>query len=371
VAIAIAAVTAGVAVVAGAGAFLTRGHSDSSSGAQAQTVAARTVTVVTAAAVEATVAPATTTAGITPAPASQQLPPVLAPVVAAQASLELALRTAAVTPAGLTAIRGRAHAVSAAAATAQAEIAALQLPVDDAQLAGQVVAALSEQRQYADQIAATPVSPLNVPDGAMAGLAAAAQRTSDAYAGVSVALPNSAMVVTPGLFDRISSRIAALRLAETDLRSFVRNLARLLETSSEGRSAITSTVARTEACRLAPTDAGSRIDGVAENRRTILRQLATIDAPTSGTARIEGALRDALSHSGAADRHFALWVRNEAGWYYTLPVGCLGGTMPFDGEHAAAMAESARANVAKQRFINLYNPLARRYHYRTWQASAI
>ena len=295
----------------------------------------------------------------------------LAPVVAAQTSLELALRTAAVTPDGLTAIRQRAQALSAAATTAQAEIAALQLPVADAQLAGQVTAALSEQRQYADEIAATPVSPVNVPDGAMASLAAAAQRTSESDAGIGVALPNSAMVVTPALFDRLASRIAALKGADTDLRSFVAKIARLLETSSEGRSEITSTVARTEACRLVPTEAGSRIDGVASNRQSVLDQLAAIDAPTSATERIADALRDAMSHSASADRHFADWVRNEAGWYYTFPVGCLGGTMPFDSDHDAAMAESARANTAKARFTSLYNPLARRFHHRTWQASSI
>jgi hypothetical protein len=45
--------------------------------------------------------------------------------------------------------------------------------------------------------------------------------------------------------------------------------------------------------------------------------------------------------------------------------------MPFDSEHDAAMAESARANVATQRFTNLYNPLARRSNHGTWRASSI
>ncbi len=368
-AIAIAAVTAGIAVAAGAGALLTRGSSDSSSKAQAQTAATTPAAVTTAAAIAATTA--VTPAAVEPAPASQQLPPVLAPVAAAQASLELALRTAAVTSDGLTAIRQRAQALSAAATTAQAEIAALQLPVADAQLAGQVTAALSDQREYADEIAATPVSPLKVPDGSMASLAAAAQRASADYAGLGVALPNPAMVVTPALFDRLASRIAALKGADTDLRSFVARIARLLETSSAGRSEIRSTVARTAACHLAPADAGSRIDAVAANRQSVLGQLAAIDTPTTATERIADALRTAMSHSAAADRHFANWVRNEAGWYYTAPVGCRGGTLPFDSEHDAAMAESARANTAKARFTSLYNPLARRFHHRTWQASSI
>jgi hypothetical protein len=144
-------------------------------------------------------------------------------------------------------------------------------------------------------------------------------------------------------------------------RTFVTKVDQVLSQSASGRSEIIDVINRTQQCMLAPDDASRQINSVANNRQSLLDQVAALDPPTEPLRQLQITLQEALRHSQEADRHFADWVSNEAGWYFTWPVGCLGGDMPTDSFHDTAVSDSALASDAKARFCTSYNRWARQY----------
>jgi len=103
----------------------------------------------------------------------------------------------------------------------------------------------------------------------------------------------------------------------------------------------------------------------------VLDEIASLDPPTPAASAATDTFHTALQHSHEADRYYASWVRNQTTWYYTVPVGCLGGNMPKDSDKVAGDRESALATAAKQRFVRQYNPLATRFGKKTWTETDI
>jgi hypothetical protein len=132
---------------------------------------------------------------------------------------------------------------------------------------------------------------------------------------------------------------------------------------ADGRAKLKGALGGVAACTLPPSVAGARLVEVIANRTGISRQLATLPAPTAEAAHVKALLRSALDHSLAADRHYRNWVV-----FLGSRPRC---STTTTAELTAAQREDVLATAAKQHFVAVFNPLARRLHLRAWEAAAI
>jgi DNA-binding SARP family transcriptional activator len=143
----------------------------------------------------------------------------------------------------------------------------------------------------------------------------------------------------------------------SQLRSFVYTLENFLQQSHDGRAAARRVLAGAFDCSLSPQVAAGQLDGVQENRQSLLEQLAALHVPEGEEALQVSDLFQKASHASiAADWIYRDWLRAHT--------SCVRGSQP----PVAARQADARATYLKLRFLGAFNPLASRFGRRTWRA---
>jgi predicted Ser/Thr protein kinase len=148
--------------------------------------------------------------------------------------------------------------------------------------------------------------------------------------------------------------------SKTTLSGFVDRVEGVLLASANGRAQIGNALADGLACRIPPSTAAGRLQRVVENRRRVIQTLAGVDAPTPEALRALTVLRRAIDESIEADIHYRDGFRAAR----SCPIRT---NQDFEG----AIAADTRATAAKQRFVEAFNELARRFDQRVWVAGEI
>jgi hypothetical protein len=145
--------------------------------------------------------------------------------------------------------------------------------------------------------------------------------------------------------------------ANPELRVFVFKLENFLAQSHEGRVAVGRVLAGALDCSLSPQVAAAQLDGVQQNRQSLLQQVAALHVPAGEDALPASDLfQRATRTSMAADQIYRDWLRDHT--------GCpRGSKLP-----AAARDADVRATALKRQFVRAFNPLARKFGRRTWRA---
>jgi hypothetical protein len=147
---------------------------------------------------------------------------------------------------------------------------------------------------------------------------------------------------------------------ETDLRTFVSRVENLLVQSRQGRHEVSAALGDVMHCRLGPHAAIERLNRVQRNRQSLLQQVAALSVPgNAGAERSSDLFQRAEQRSIAADWHYRDWLAKRT--------SC-GRPKPNPDLHAAWAADKA-ATQAKRQFVAAFNPLARRFQRRSWQAT--
>jgi DNA-binding SARP family transcriptional activator len=150
------------------------------------------------------------------------------------------------------------------------------------------------------------------------------------------------------------------RGAGADLRTFVFRVENFLVQSRQGRHEVAVAVRDVVHCRLGPRAAIGRLNRVQRNRQSLLQQVAALAVPGhAGAESSADLLQRAEQRSIAADWHYRDWLAKRT--------RC-GPPEPDPDLHAAWVADRA-ATRTKLQFVATFNPLARRFHRRMWDAS--
>jgi DNA-binding SARP family transcriptional activator len=146
----------------------------------------------------------------------------------------------------------------------------------------------------------------------------------------------------------------------TDLRTFVFRVENLLVQSRAGRREVSGAIRGVERCRLGPRVAIGRLNRVQRNRQSLLQQVAALAVPSPAAAeRSADLFQKAEQRSIAADWHYRDWLAKRT--------TC--GPPERSPDLHAAWAADKSATHAKNQFVAAFNPLARRFHRRSWQAT--
>jgi len=145
--------------------------------------------------------------------------------------------------------------------------------------------------------------------------------------------------------------------ANPELRVFVFKLENFLAQSHDGRVAVGRALAGALDCSLSPQVAAAQLDGVQQNRQSLLQQVAALHVPAGEEALSASDLfQRATRTSMAADQIYRDWLRART--------GCpRGSKLP-----AAARDADVRATALKRQFVRAFNPLARKFGRRVWRA---
>ncbi len=147
---------------------------------------------------------------------------------------------------------------------------------------------------------------------------------------------------------------------DAEVRTFVTKVENFLVQSREGRQEVSATVRAGFECKLGPGAAAVRLDRVQRNRQSLLQQIAALSVPAREEAlRASDLLQKAAHESITADWHYRDW--------FLAQKRCRPPDRSSPDLRAAAAA-SARATRAKQAFVAVFDPLARRFRQRTWTA---
>jgi predicted Ser/Thr protein kinase len=149
--------------------------------------------------------------------------------------------------------------------------------------------------------------------------------------------------------------------ADAKLRTFVERVENILRQSAEGRHEIDAALTAGFKCSISPHAAGERIASVADNRQSILGQLGNLATPTQQADNIVTVLQRALQQSFEADRHY-----RDGFFSVATPVSC---PLPSNPSFILGRRSDVQASAAKKRFVAEFDPLAARFHRRTWPAS--
>ena len=139
--------------------------------------------------------------------------------------------------------------------------------------------------------------------------------------------------------------------------SFESYLAQMARDRAELKSVLTSVAT----CSISPGAAAVQVAVVAAGRQRLLNAVTGFAAPTLQAARIKAALRQSLTYSAAADRAYHDWLAQQAAHCPAAHTAVFG----------RAQQQDRLATAGKERFVALFNPLARRLHLRTWSTSMI
>lgn len=155
---------------------------------------------------------------------------------------------------------------------------------------------------------------------------------------------------------------ATTNAAAAKERTFVDRVENVLEQAESGRQEIRAALTAGLNCSISPHEAGQRIASVADNRQSILGQLGNFQTPTQQADDAVTFLQQALQQSIEADRHY------RDGFFATAQAstGC---PVPLTANFRLATQSNARATLAKRHFVLIFNPLAGRFHRRTWSAA--
>jgi len=142
-----------------------------------------------------------------------------------------------------------------------------------------------------------------------------------------------------------------------ELRPFVDKLENFLVQSQDGRKTVAAAVGGASRCTVSPSAAATRLNQVQRNRQSLLQQAAALAVPNTEQAlRASDLLQQSIHASFTADGHYSDWL---AGRKRCGPPG-------KSAELASARAADAQATRTKRMFVAAFNPLARRFHRRTW-----
>jgi hypothetical protein len=170
----------------------------------------------------------------------------------------------------------------------------------------------------------------------------------------------TASVITQIARNRSGSGAGASTTAQ--LRTFVDRIESALRRSAVQRRNLSAALKAGFNCSISSSAAAQRIARVAAARKTILVQLGGFQAPTQQADIVLRLLKRVLRESITADQHY------RDGF---LAVGNTGCPLPANANFKLAARSDARATAAKQHFVAAFNPLARRFHRRTWSAGKI
>jgi len=135
-----------------------------------------------------------------------------------------------------------------------------------------------------------------------------------------------------------------------DLRTFAVKVENVLAQARDGRLAVTRAVDRALRCKITGKQAATQIQDVIANRNSLLDQIAALNVPDDDRARrAAGLLQQAAAASFGAD----------VGYRRAL----------LDARSCPARLDqvaTARADRLKGQFVLVFNPLASRFHLRTW-----
>lgn len=145
------------------------------------------------------------------------------------------------------------------------------------------------------------------------------------------------------------------------LRAFMKRMEHMLRQLAVGRSHLTSALASAQNCSLSPHSAGRHVRSVIANRSSIRSSLARLRAPTHAAATAKARLRAAVNRSIGADRDYRRWLSGLEHKHARCP-------FRSSSSLSAAGRQDARSTKAKQRFLAVFNPLARAHHLHTWRA---
>jgi DNA-binding SARP family transcriptional activator len=144
------------------------------------------------------------------------------------------------------------------------------------------------------------------------------------------------------------------------LRTFVAKVENFLVQSRDGRREVASAIGGVFDCKLTPHAAVVRLNRVQRNRQSLLQQVAALSVPDDEAAlRASDLLQKAAHASIEADWHYrdSLLGRTRCG-----PPG-------VSPDLQAAHAADLEATRAKQRFLAVFNRLARRFDQPAWTAA--
>jgi len=145
-------------------------------------------------------------------------------------------------------------------------------------------------------------------------------------------------------------------------RTFVDRVENVLQQAESGRKEIRAALTAGLNCSISPHEAGQRIASVADNRQSILGQLGNLQTPTQRADDAVTFLQQALQQSIEADRHYR-------DGFFTSAQANAGCPVPPNASFGLAAQSNTRATSAKKRFVSIFNPLAGRFHRRTWSAT--
>jgi DNA-binding SARP family transcriptional activator len=143
----------------------------------------------------------------------------------------------------------------------------------------------------------------------------------------------------------------------SELRTYVFKLENFLAQSHDGRAAVGRVLAGAFDCSLSPQVAAAQLDGVQQNRQSLLEQLAALHVPPGDATLETFDLLQRASHASIA----ADWIYRD--WLRARTACARGAKLP-----AAARRADAHATRLKQEFLATFNPLARRFDRRVWRA---
>jgi DNA-binding SARP family transcriptional activator len=146
------------------------------------------------------------------------------------------------------------------------------------------------------------------------------------------------------------------------LQSFVVKLENLIAQSNDGRKQVVAIVGAAAACKLPARQGLFRLAAVEQNRQSLLDQLAALTVPRGRSPLlVTQRFQRAIQLSIASDFGYRAWLQG------------LG--KPCRPARAAAalraVATDSRVSAAKAAFVAAFDPLARRFHRRTWTADDV
>ena len=143
--------------------------------------------------------------------------------------------------------------------------------------------------------------------------------------------------------------------ANPELRVFVYTIENFLVQSQAGRAEARHAIAGAAACKISPRVAVARLTEVQQNRQSLLQQLAALRVPGGRAPRVTNFLQQAIHASMTADLLYRNWLRPHR-------------SCPLGAPPAATRIADVHATAVKRAFVAAFNPLARRFRQRVWQA---
>jgi hypothetical protein len=155
-------------------------------------------------------------------------------------------------------------------------------------------------------------------------------------------------------------------LGKDEVKRVVTLLDGSMKDAATGRRRMQELNVEVNHCRMRPARAAERVDLlVRENRKAVLDDISEVESTTDSEAQtLVEAFRKAMTWSERTDTAYASWLRSWDSEYVDLKEqGCTG--LPFDGTAWQVFSDRDQsAGDAKTGFLNLYNPVAKKYGFR-------